>query len=239
MFIRIGYDITVRLFAPTAVIYLLRVHSSRNGDLVLSKIFEFSRNCCLKNIGVDLGIFAVALKPRQVTFVFLTRLLFATLAKLDAYAPEAVRHDIQELPPETLNISSAESVLRGGQRAACVRFEKLWCCSYEKLAEEEGMEVKYSTLTRRLRQLGISKSRQSRCSQAPDEPGAEMQHDTTVYSLKLGEQPHRVVASVLYLRYSKRRYLKFYRCFNRFQMKCFLHEALTYWGYARAKPLTS
>jgi len=102
---------------------------------------------------------------------------------------------------------------------------------HEKLAEEEGMEVKYSTLTRMLRQLGISKSQQSRCSQAPDEPGAEMQHDTT-YSLKLGEQPHRVVASVLYLRYSKRRYLKFYRCFNRFQMKWFLHEALSYWGYA-------
>ena len=39
------------------------------------------------------------------------------------------------------------------------------------------------------------------------------------------------MASLLYLRYSKRRYLKFYRAFNRFQMKCFLHEALTYWGY--------
>ena len=102
---------------------------------------------------------------------------------------------------------------------------------HEKLAEEQGIEVKYSTLTRRLRQLGISKSRQSRCSQVPDEPGAEMQHDTTLYRLKLGEQLHRVVASLLYLRYSKRRYLKFYRCFNRFQMKCFLHEALTYWGY--------
>jgi transposase len=102
---------------------------------------------------------------------------------------------------------------------------------HEKLAEEQGIEVKYSTLTRMLRQSGISKSRQSRCSQVPDEPGAEMQHDTTVYRLKLGEQPHRVVASLLYLRYSKRRYLKFYRCFNRFQMKCFLHEALTYWGY--------
>jgi hypothetical protein len=37
---------------------------------------------------------------------------------------------------------------------------------------------------------------------------------------------------VLYLRYSKRRYLKFYRTFNRFAMKCFLHEALMYWGYA-------
>jgi len=102
---------------------------------------------------------------------------------------------------------------------------------HEKLAEEQGIEVKYSTLTRMLRQSGISKSHQSRCGQVPDEPGAEMQHDTTVYRLKLGEQPHRVVASLLYLRYSKRRYLKFYRCFNRLQMKCFLHEALTYWGY--------
>lgn len=101
----------------------------------------------------------------------------------------------------------------------------------EKLAEEQDIEVKYSTLTRMLRYLGISKSQQSRCGQVPDEPGAEMQHDTTLYRLKLGEQLHRVVASLLYLRYSKRRYLKFYRCFNRFQMKCFLHEALTYWGY--------
>src|SRR6202030_4361918 len=61
---------------------------------------------------------------------------------------------------------------------------------------------------------------------------AEMQHDTTLYTLKLGQQPRKVVATVLYLRYSKRRYLKFYRCFTRFQMKCFVHEALTYWGYA-------
>ena len=98
---------------------------------------------------------------------------------------------------------------------------------HEKLAEEEGIEVKYSTLTRMLRQSGISKSKsqQSRSCQVPDEPGAEMQHDTTLYTLKLGQQPQKVVASVLYLRYSKRRYLKFYRCFNRFQMKCFLHEA--------------
>jgi len=43
-----------------------------------------------------------------------------------------------------------------------------------------------------------------------------MQHDTAVYTLKLGQQPQKVVATVLYLRYSKRRYLKFYRCFNRF-----------------------
>jgi len=65
----------------------------------------------------------------------------------------------------------------------------------------------------------------------PDVPGAEMQHDTTVYHVRLGGQRTKVIASVLYLRYSKRRYLKFYRSFNRFSMKCFLHEALTFWGY--------
>jgi hypothetical protein len=40
------------------------------------------------------------------------------------------------------------------------------------------------------------------------------------------------MGSVLYLRYSKRRYVKSYRRFDRFRMKCFFHEALTYWGYA-------
>jgi hypothetical protein len=104
---------------------------------------------------------------------------------------------------------------------------------HEKLTEEEGIEVTYSTLTRMLRNLGISAvRRQRRCGRVPDEPGAEMQHDTTLYRVKLGKEKVRLVASLLYLRYSKRRYLKLYRSFNRFQMKCFFHEALMFWGYA-------
>jgi transposase len=103
---------------------------------------------------------------------------------------------------------------------------------HEKLTEEEGIPVKYSTLTRMLRQLGISQSQDTRCDQVPDEPGAEMQHDTTIYRVKLGDQTARLVATILYLRYSKRRYLKFYRSFDRFKMKCFLHEGLMHWGCA-------
>jgi len=103
---------------------------------------------------------------------------------------------------------------------------------HEKLVEEEGIQVSYPTLTRRLRELEIGRPRKSRCDRVPDEPGAEMQHDTTVYQVKLAGQRTRVVASLLYLRYSKRRYLKFYRVFPRFAMKCFLHEALMFWGYS-------
>jgi transposase len=103
---------------------------------------------------------------------------------------------------------------------------------HEKLVEEEGIQVGYSTLTRMLRELGLSRSQPARCDRVPDEPGAEMQHDTTVYQVKLAGRRTRLIASLLYLRYSKRRYLKFYRVFNRFAMKCFLHEALMFWGYS-------
>ena len=66
----------------------------------------------------------------------------------------------------------------------------------------------------------------------PDEPGAEMQHDTSPYQIEWAGRRTGLIASLIYLRYSKRRYLKFYRAFDRFKMKCFFHEALTFWGYA-------
>lgn len=103
---------------------------------------------------------------------------------------------------------------------------------HEKLVEEEGIKIKYSTLTCRLRDLGIGRQEKTRCERVPDEPGVEMQHDTSPYELNLGGKPTKVIASLLYFRYSKCRYLKFYRTFNRFKMKCFFHEALTYWGYS-------
>jgi transposase len=101
----------------------------------------------------------------------------------------------------------------------------------ERLFEEEGIGVAYSTLTRLLRDLEISTQKKERCGQVPDQPG-EMQHDTSLYHIKLGEIMVKLIASLLYLRFSKKRYLKFYRSFNRFTMKCFFHEALMCWGYA-------
>ena len=133
--------------------------------------------------------------------------------------PHTVRADKQRIDPELLRrlYAQCEGWIRRVQ---------------EKLAEEEGVKVKYSTLTQMLRELGISAQSPERCQRVPDEPGAEMQHDTSLYHVLMSGQRVKLVASLLYLRYSKRRYLKFYPSFDRFQMKCFFHEALTYWGYA-------
>ena len=143
----------------------------------------------------------------------------STIIKQKGLMPAVVRRDKQQIDPQLLRRLYGQC---GGwiQRM------------HEKLQEEEGIQVKYSTLTRLLRELGISAPQKTRCERVPDEPGAEMQHDTTLYTIKLADKPVKIVASILYLRYSKRRYLKFYRNFDRFKMKCFIHEALMFWGYA-------
>lgn len=105
--------------------------------------------------------------------------------------------------------------------------------THEILTEDHGLEIGYSTLTRLIRDLDLdSRKKNQRCSQVPDQPGQEMQHDTTIYTLQIGDARIKVVASIIYWRYSKVRYLKFYRHFDRFAMKCFLHEALMFWRYA-------
>ncbi len=133
--------------------------------------------------------------------------------------PDAVRGDKIEIDPDILVQLYKE----------CNGFIQR---IHEKLTEEKGIEIGYSTLTRLIRDLEIGKPVNQRCDQVPDEPGAEFQHDTTIHRIKLGNKWFKLVGSIIYFRYSKIRYLKYYRSFNRFKMKCFFHEALTFLGYA-------
>jgi len=71
--------------------------------------------------------------------------------------------------------------------------------------------VGYSTLTRLLRELDPGQKKKKRTVHVEDIPGQEMQHDTSPYRLIIGNRQVQVVASLLYFRYSKMRYLKFYR----------------------------
>ncbi len=103
---------------------------------------------------------------------------------------------------------------------------------HEILTEEKGIQIGYSTLTSKIRELELGTAKNQRTGHVPDTAGEEMQQDTSPYRVKLGNKFVLVQASLLYYRYSKVRYLKFYRSFNRFKMKCFFHEALTFWNYA-------
>jgi transposase len=102
---------------------------------------------------------------------------------------------------------------------------------HEILTEEHGIDIGYSTLTRLVRKAGLGAAPKERAAHVPDVPGEEMQHDTSVHKVRIGGVTQKLISSGLYLRYSKMRYVRFYRSFNRFVMKCFIDEALRHWGY--------
>ena len=102
---------------------------------------------------------------------------------------------------------------------------------HEILTEEHNIDIGYSTLTRLLRDKGLGVDPKRRAAHVPDMPGEEMQHDTSEHEVRVGGVKRKLISSGLYLRYSKMRYVRFYRRFNRFVMKCFLDEALRHWGY--------
>lgn len=131
-------------------------------------------------------------------------------------------------PPRQDKIAVSEELLRQTY-VACSGFRQR---IYEVLTEEHGLKIGYSTLTRLLRESGIGRKHQHRYAHVEDVPGAEMQHDTSPHRVKLGTETVLVQCSSLYLRYSKMRYIQFYRSFTRWRMKCFFHEALRHWGYA-------
>lgn len=140
-------------------------------------------------------------------------------------------------------------ILQQGEVPSTIRSDKIKLCPelltrlylecdgyaqriHEKLTEEHGVEVGYSTLTTIIRDLDLRLPASGRCEQVPDKPGEELQHDTSEYRVKLTTGEVKLIGSLLYFRFSKIRYLKFYRFFNRFMMKCFFHEALMFWNYS-------
>lgn len=94
-----------------------------------------------------------------------------------------------------------------------------------------GVKVAYSTLMKKIRELGLKENEKKLSNPVPDVPGAECQHDLSPYKIKIGDSMMNLQASLLHYRYSKMNYLIFYPSFNRFNMKCFLYEALNYFGY--------
>lgn len=103
---------------------------------------------------------------------------------------------------------------------------------YEKLNEEHSYSIGYSTLSRLLQAKGIGAKEIPRSPHIQVYPGMEMQHDTSPYWIMIAGKKQKVIASGLYFRYSKIRYIQFYPYFTRFVMKCFFHEALMFWKYS-------
>ena len=112
------------------------------------------------------------------------------------------------------------SRLQDAFRRACgnvVRVQQL-------LADENELEVSYSTLTRWIRAAGL-RSSPRRSGEYQHAPGAEAQHDTSPHRVVIAGKPVTAQCAGLVLAYSRRLYVQYYPKFTRFEAKHFLLEA--------------
>ena len=94
----------------------------------------------------------------------------------------------------------------------------------ELLAQEQGREVSYSTLTRWVRQAGLRAPVQ-RSGEYVFAPGEEMQHDTSPHRVVLAGKSLTAQCAALVLAYSRRLFVYYYPRYTRFEAKHFLLEA--------------
>ncbi len=105
MFIRIGFDIALEAKGPTAVIYMLRVHSSRQKDLQRKEKFqivpELPREEYVDAYGNHCG--KITLPEGCTTLQFRNEAIIYDDGTPDDYAPFAQQVDVADLPVETLS----------------------------------------------------------------------------------------------------------------------------------------
>src|SRR5271170_3940551 len=104
----------------------------------------------------------------------------------------------------------------------------------QELLADDGLAVRYSTLTRWARQAGL-RSPPRRAGEYDFAPGQEMQHDTSPHRVlfaKAGTSGKIVTVQCagLVLAYSRRLFIQYYPRFTRFEAKTFLLEAARFMG---------
>lgn len=108
--------------------------------------------------------------------------------------------------------------------------------THQVLTGEYGVEIGYSTLNRILGEIAAENDKRN--EQGPPlaaVPGEFMQHDTSPHLVKVGGKNVLLQCAGLYFRYSKVRYIKYYRSFDKFAMKGFLFEATSFWKFVCEK----
>jgi transposase len=97
------------------------------------------------------------------------------------------------------------------------------------LAEEDELQLPYSTLTRWVRDAELRQP-PKRSGEYHFEPGQEMQHDTSPHRLEVAGKPLVAQCAGLTLAYSRRLFIQYYPRFTRFECKHFLLQAAQFMG---------
>jgi len=96
-----------------------------------------------------------------------------------------------------------------------------------ELLAEQGVEIAYSSLTRRVREAELRPGKR-RAGEYNPAPGAEMQHDTSPHRVTIAGRTVTAQCASLVLACSRRLFAQYYPRFTRFEAKHFLLEAVRF-----------
>jgi transglutaminase-like putative cysteine protease len=103
MLIRIGYDIALRLPSPAAIVFLLRVHPSRESTLVTEESFRIEPELEVENYLDAFGNRCSRVNAPAGTTRFLNHAVVRDSGEPDAYSSEAEVDDVRKIPTATLS----------------------------------------------------------------------------------------------------------------------------------------
>ena len=99
----------------------------------------------------------------------------------------------------------------------------------ENLRDGHGVAIPYSTLTQRIRDMGLRQGKKRRRSgEFKYGPGKEMQHDTSPHKPVVAGRPEHAQCAGMALGYSRKLYAQYYPSFTRLEARHFLTESLEF-----------
>ena len=102
MLIEIGYDIALRVATPTAILFELRVHPSREADLVAPEAVRVEPNVSVCEYYDLFGNRCGRISVPSGLIRFTNHAVIRDSGELNAIAPEAEYTDVRDLPLHTL-----------------------------------------------------------------------------------------------------------------------------------------
>ena len=102
MLIRIGYDISFEFSGPTPLVTMLYVHPSRRGDLQSPEEVKVAPDAPVHTYLDSFGNICGRLLASPGTTRFTLDATVCDSGEPDPEAPEAIQHNIEDLPDETL-----------------------------------------------------------------------------------------------------------------------------------------
>src|SRR5271165_4836682 len=102
MFIKIGYDIALRFPVPTTVIHLLRVHPSRQSDLVGPERISITPTLGVEEYYDGFANHRTRICAPAGTVRLSSEAIIRDSGQLDAYQPQAEQLDVSEIPMSIL-----------------------------------------------------------------------------------------------------------------------------------------